>query len=82
MPKVLTLSDSGRPCGESAAGAHWSDATVEAVRAAVAAGVPLAIAAARFGVPRRTARDWCSGRCRGLPVAWAVRRGGRLVRIA
>ena len=75
--RTLVLSDSGRPCGESAPNARWTDDEIDALRALVAFGVPVARAAQVLGIPRRTARDVIEGRTRGAPAAWMVVRCGR-----
>lgn len=73
-PRVIAVSDAGRPCGEDAPRAVRTAADVERLRALVAAGVPLATAARALGIPRRSARDYAEGRTWGAPAGWRVLR--------
>lgn len=74
--RVAALSDRGYPIGEDNPRTKHSAATVERVRALVAAGASVGAAARAVGVPFNTARAYVYGRRRSeIPSAWAIYRG-------
>lgn len=82
MTKTIAVSEAGRPLGEDSARCRWADDVVEGIRQRVAEGETVAAAAARYGVPYTTARDFCRCRRRAvLPAAWVTVREGRRVAV-
>ena len=82
MTKTIAVSAAGRPVGEDSARCRWPDAVVEEIRRRVAAGETVTAAAARFGVPFGTARDFVRCRRRAvLPAGWVTVRAGRRVSV-
>lgn len=80
MPKTIAVSAAGRPVGEDSARCRWPDHVVEDIRRRVAAGETVAAAAAPWGVPFYTAKDFVRCHRRAvLPAAWVTVRAGRRV---
>lgn len=82
MTKTIAVSAAGRPLGEDSARCRWSDDVVAGIRQRVAAGEAVAAAAAHYGVPYTTARDFIRCKRRAvLPAAWVTVRAGRRVSV-
>lgn len=80
MTKTIAISEAGRPLGEDSPRCRWPDSVVEEIRQRVAAGETVAAAAARYGVPFYTAKDFVRCHRRAvLPAAWVTVRAGRRV---
>ena len=83
MTKTIAVSEAGRPLGEDSARCRWPDSGVEEIRQRVAAGETVAAAAARYGVPFYTAKDFVRCHRRAvLPAAWVTVRAGRRVTVS